>query len=488
VPAVGGKIVYRFTSNGTSQQDRIAYVAFDSQIEDTGCAGLYHQARWNSGVDHGALSVSDYLSAQRVNGLNPYEVVGGRADPPAFRAYREKVVEFLGIGPLLGRSLSQVSNGERRKVTLARGLLKRPSLLVLDNPFTGLDTDFRARLRALLGGSMLGNMTVVLATAGFEEVPPGITHVLILDRGKVVARGPAEAMLDEVSPAELQPRVGAWTGVPAGREPAPGRPAAGDKGTGRVLVRMRGVGVAYGGHQLLRGIDWTVRRGEHWALLGPNGAGKTTLLSLILGDNPQAYANDVELFGRRRGSGESIWEIKRRIGWVAPELHLYYPGHVSCLDVVSSGFFASVGCHRRPSRQQRDAARAWMARLGVSHHADLAFGEISEGEQRLVLIARALVADPELLVLDEPCQGLDAGHRGRVLQAVNTVGHRRDTTIIYVTHDPLALPATVSHVLRLDAGRIVGQGRLPGCAGDKDYRRICFGERWSEDAEQSYDL
>jgi molybdate transport system ATP-binding protein len=205
-----------------------------------------------------------------------------------------------------------------------------------------------------------------------------------------------------------------------------------------------------------------VREGEQWALLGPNGAGKTTLLSLILGDNPQAYANRVRLFGRRRGSGESIWEIKRRIGWVAPELHLTYPRGLSCLDVVCSGFANSVGVYQRPSPVQREAAQRWMERLGVSQYAARAFGELSEGEQRLVLIVRALVRGPELLILDEPCQGLDAKHRDQVLQAVEAIGRRGKASVIYVTHDPQALPTTVSHVLRLDRGRIVARGRWAG--------------------------
>ena len=122
---------------------------------------------------------------------------------------------------------------------------------------------------------------------------------------------------------------------------------------------MRGVNVSYDGVRVLRDIDWTVRRGEHWALLGPNGAGKTTLLSLILGDNLQAYANDITLFGRRRGSGESIWEIKEHIGWVSPELHVHYARNVSCLSVVCSGFYDSIGLYRRPTEEQRATASRW---------------------------------------------------------------------------------------------------------------------------------
>jgi molybdate transport system ATP-binding protein len=225
----------------------------------------------------------------------------------------------------------------------------------------------------------------------------------------------------------------------------------------QVLVRMKSVSVAYNGTKVLQQICWTVRENEQWALLGPNGAGKTTLLSLIMGDNPQAYANDITLFGRRRGSGESIWEIKQHIGWVAPELQLYYPGGATCLDVVCSGFFDSIGLYRQCSSNQREAAMSWMQWLGLSERAKTVFEQISEGEQRLALIARALVKSPALLILDEPCQGLDESNRDRVLQAIDQAGSRLNTSMIYVTHRADELPKSITHILRLNEGRVIGQ-------------------------------
>ena len=220
-----------------------------------------------------------------------------------------------------------------------------------------------------------------------------------------------------------------------------------------VLVRMRKVNVSYGDVQVLSGINWTVRRGDKWALLGPNGSGKTTLLSLILGDNPQAYANEITLFGRRRGSGESIWEIKQHIGWVAPELLLHYPRDVLCVDVVCSGFFDSVGLYRRPTAGQRQVAQQWMERLSMWKHARMPLAALSEGEQRLALVARALVKEPWLLILDEPCQGLDADNRRRVLGAVAAIGRQPDATLIYVTHQDDELLPVITHVLRLRKSR-----------------------------------
>ncbi|NIV21153.1 MAG: ATP-binding cassette domain-containing protein, partial [Gammaproteobacteria bacterium] len=166
------------------------------------------------------------------------------------------------------------------------------------------------------------------------------------------------------------------------------------------------------------------------------------------------------LFGKRRGSGDTIWELKRRIGWVAPELHLYYPRNLPCFEVVCSGFHGAIGAHDRCSSQQHETARDWMQRLGLSPVAGMQFGAVSEGEQRLVLIARALVKEPELLVLDEPCQGLDSANRDKVLRLVEALGDRAASGLIYVSHHRDALPRTITHVLRLEAGRVVSRERV----------------------------
>jgi molybdate transport system ATP-binding protein len=176
---------------------------------------------------------------------------------------------------------------------------------------------------------------------------------------------------------------------------------------------------------------------------------------MILGDHPQAYANDITLFGRRRGSGESIWEIKQHIGHVSPELHLYYPKQISCFDVVCSGFFDSVGLYTRCSPQQRRTAERWMEQLGLQPRADRLFTEISEGEQRLVLLARTLVKDPLLLILDEPCQGLDSSNKKWILHVVDAIGQQLETSIIYVTHDTDQLPQVITRIMRLDGGSAV---------------------------------
>ena len=464
-PVARGEIAYHFSNNGASPRDCIAHVSFESQSAALPFGSPFHQARWNRGVGQHAMSVSEVLSERRVKQINPYLVTEHRAEPSGFQAYRARIVKLLEIERLLDRSLDQVSNGERRKVLLAKALLRRPRLLILDSPFAGLDTAFRDKLQRILGDLMGGDLRVVLVTPGREPLPPGITHVLTMDQGRVVAQGPREEMHQFLSAYQ-----GMGPGQPearpaetAARQTGPGLVASmvhEGRGNARPLVQMRGVSVSYGGVQILDGVDWSVRAGENWALLGPNGAGKTTLLSLILGDNPQAYANDITLFGKRRGSGDTIWELKRRIGWVAPELHLYYPKNVPCFEVVCSGFHDAIGSHGRCSSQQRETARDWMQRLGLLGIGDMKLGAVSEGEQRLVLIARALVKGPGVLVLDEPCQGLDLANRDKVLRLVEALGDHATSSLIYVSHHRDALPRTITHLLRLEAGRVISSERV----------------------------
>ncbi len=224
----------------------------------------------------------------------------------------------------------------------------------------------------------------------------------------------------------------------------------------RIAVQMNRVSVRYGNVNILEHVDWTVRAGEKWALLGPNGSGKSTLLSLINGDNPQAYANDILLFDRKKGSGESIWEIKRQIGYVSPELHAYFPKSATCFEAVASGFGDTLHLGTQLTARQAEIADAYLHLLQLDALRDVPLWRLSAGETRLALVARALVKAPPLLILDEPCQGLDAQYGLRIRALLErTCAHPRQT-LIYVTHYPQEIPGCVTRVLRLNGGKVSG--------------------------------
>lgn len=401
--------------------------------------------------------MSDLLSRQSVLGINPFQVLAAPKDPAEFENRRAAAIRTFGLDPLLRRAVHQLSHGETRKLLLARAWMKHPRLLILDDPFTGLDGAFRDVLRTELDRLAARGVTLVLVTSRPEELPSCVNRVLCVADHRVDAI---------VSRSELDVRATAkdWSNHRRSERLPESSPAARvleKQGPATALVRMSNVSVRYGASVVLSNASFTLLRGQCWALLGPNGAGKTTLLSLILADNPQGYSNDVEVFGIRRGTGESIWDIKSRIGSASPELHAHMPPEVHALDIVVSGFAGTIHPHADCTPEQTKNAAATLLAFAPGA-VGRRFGELSFAEQRLVLIARALVRDPELLVLDEPCHGLDADNRARVLSAVNRAAWTRGTSIIFVTHQADELPACITHVLELRDGRVVRSGPLAG--------------------------
>jgi molybdate transport system ATP-binding protein len=292
-------------------------------------------------------------------------------------------------------------------------------------------------------------LQLLLVSHRVEELLPQITHVLGLRGGRVLWRGPRRRAL---TPRNLRRLYGAAPPraepeAPAAR-PEAARPAAAPS---EVLVQMRDVRVRYGDKTVLEGLFWTMRRGERWCIRGPNGSGKSTLLALICGDHPQAYANDIRLFGEARGSGESIWDIKRRIGLLSTEFQIAYRRQASGLEVVVSGFHDSIGMYERSSPAEESSARALLEGLGLESLAERDFDALSGGQQRLLLLARAMVKAPELLVLDEPCQGLDPANRARILALIDRIGDGAE--LIYVSHHRDELPRCLTHLLELPAGK-----------------------------------
>jgi len=394
----------------------------------------YHQARWHSMEGAGSPTVSDFLSENS-------------------NEKRQKVIDLLQINYLLKRKILHLSNGEGRKVLIAQALIESPKLLILVDPFGGLDNQSRDILRDAINNLLeRDSVRIILVTSRLEEIPEGITHVLCVADNRVIDQGPRKKILQGEFAQEIFAVKEDDQKVETSRYFP--RQVQGASKKDSILVEMKDTSVSYGGVNILQNVNWRMRKGENWAIIGPNGAGKSTLLSLIHADNPQAYANEISIFGRKRGSGESIWDIKRKIGWLSPETQIYYPWNTTCHGVVCSGFFDSMGLHRKPSAEQVSAAEQWMRRLGIWEFAEKRFGEISRGEQRMVLLARALVKNPILLILDEPCQGLDGTHRKAIIELIDHLCSQTPVSLIYITHHFDEMPKAITHIMKLREGKL----------------------------------
>jgi len=354
------------------------------------------------------------------------------------------IIDLLGIDQLMQEPLIQLSNGENKRIQLVRALLQNPKLLILDQPFVGLDSGGRAIVHRCLEQLCLMGIMLIVICPPFE-IPSCTTHIGIMDKGRVVVQSADAFTPGDFSIGDLLHDASRLPTPAVQVSPAPFS----------VAVQMTNVNVQYGQKQILKNIDWKILKGEKWSLTGPNGAGKSTLLSLITGDNPQAYANEIYLFDRRRGTGESIWDIKSRIGYISPELHLYFDHSATCFETVASGLFDTVGLFRQLSLDQKGLVENWLDYFGLVQKGTTLLSRLSLGEQRLILLARALIKNPSLLILDEPCQGLDDQQTRSMKDLVGAVCERYDSTLIYVSHYQEEIPACVDHGLHLNKGQIV---------------------------------
>jgi molybdate transport system ATP-binding protein len=328
---------------------------------------------------------------------------------------------------LWDRGYRQLSTGEGRKVLLMHTLLAAPAMVVLDEPFDGLDVAAQNDLAAGLVALARELPLLVVGSFSASHLPfaaEAVDSVQEVARGEIVFRGSVEHWRARTagSPrSHLSPPVDLGTFYP---ELAQDKP----------LVQLRNGCVRYGEQQVFNHVDLTVYPGQHTLIEGPNGSGKSTLLEMITGDHPQGYSNDLTLFGRRRGTGETIWDIKKNVGLVSSRLHRDYRVGGSIEDALVSGLFDSIGVYRE--RTPSDCARAerWLLWLGIAQDLKHAFQGLSFAEQRLVLIARAAIKVPPLLVLDEPTTGLDEDNRARVLQLIASLCTQQRSTVLFVTH------------------------------------------------------
>jgi len=352
----------------------------------------------------------------------------------------------LGIEPLLDCRIRELSNGEMRRFQIALAIAAAPRLLILDEPFEGLDAPRRTELMRVIEGLMDAERAVVLVTHRAAEIPAAVTHLMGIRDGRVAFQGL------RTDPAVRSGVEALYAPV---RQSAPPLPLPRGEATslGDPLIELREVTVRHKGAVLFERLSWTVRPLEHWALCGPNGAGKTTLLRLVMGEHPQAYANQVRVFGRARRE-DTLRELRAGIGAVSPELQVRYRKPLSVLDVVISGYYDSIGLYRHATAPQTRSARRWLEALGIEALAGKPFPHLSQGEQRMVLLARAMIKPPRLLILDEPCQGLDRSNRRRILSVIDRIAAAGVTTILYVTHHPDELPAGIRYRLDLPGAKV----------------------------------
>ncbi len=394
-------------------------------------SSFYYQQRFNSNDAEDALMVNEAL-----------------IDAGASQQSIKEALNLLGIAYIQYTRLIQLSNGEHKRFQLAKAILQNAEWILLDCPYTGLDVGARRLLNEIIDRLIAKGIHILLVTS-VSDIPKSVTHVALLENGELKKKITRDEFIrtkhsptvknqfPSLDSKSLEAMISAYSYTDFS-----------------VAVKMVNTSVTYNDRKILENINWKVNKGECWNVSGHNGSGKSTLLSLITGDNPQAFANDIYLFDRKKGSGESIWDIKQKIGYVSPELHHYFDAGSSCYEVVASGLFDTIGLFKQLNKNQKLIIEQWLTLLQISHFEKRLFKQLSNGEQRLILLARALVKNPPLLILDEPCQGLDQQVSGWFISLINIICVRLKKTMIYVSHYEEEIPSCVSYTLKLEQGKI----------------------------------
>lgn len=416
--------------------DRLRYIAFSDSYGPVVDKAYYLQLRWNQhDIDPETPNVGALLE-------KAYQLAG--EDTEERRQLQRHLYDLFHMEPLLDKYVITLSSGELRKFQLTKTLFANPSLLIMDNPFIGLDAETRDQLKELL--QLLAEkhrLDIILVLSKTDDIPTFVSEVIELRNGKILPPCSREDYYNRQLP--IPPHVL----TKEKREAILALPYQDNDYHTDEVIKMQQVSIRYGERTILKALDWTVRNGERWALSGQNGSGKSTLLSLVCADNPQSYACDITLFDRPRGSGESIWDIKKHIGYVSPEMHRSYQRDLPAIRIVASGLKDSVGLYVKPNEDEFAICRFWMDIFGLEDKYNRTFMKLSSGEQRLVLLARAFVKDPQLLILDEPLHGLDLMNRRLVKDVIETFCERRNKTMVMVTHYEEELPTIITNKIYL---------------------------------------
>lgn len=431
--AMAGKLFPR--QGKIKKTGQVEFVPSDYKFHRfVGAVYQYYQQRYHAYDSELGPTLYEVLQNQ----VKPLGTIDDRSvelDPPLYKdSLLKKVCGQFKIDHLLDRKITSLSTGETRRSLLARSVLKHPDFLLLDNPFVGLDSESRELLRKIL--ESLTGISIVLVCS-HKDVPSFIKERIFIENGRIVKSsdiGNEWVVLDQQLTEKLK---------------------INSQKDFDIAVRFNAANVSYNEFYALKDFTWEVKNGERWALMGPNGSGKSTIISLITADNPQAYRNDLWLFDKKRGSGESIWDIKSKIGFVSPELQLYCEKDIPVWKLVASGLFDTAGLYKELSDKELQVVFDYITLVGIQEIAERRFDQLSTGEQRLVFLARALVKNPPLLVLDEPCQGLDYGQMIHFRSIIDQVVPTFNKTLIYVTHYEEEIPECVNKRLDISEGQVV---------------------------------
>jgi molybdate transport system ATP-binding protein len=412
--------------------DAVALVTFADQTRSAGSA--WAEARWHGSIEYEFRTVDSTLTYEAIHCVSPFEVRPPELEErAAFQALREWLEEALQLKPLLDAWTVHLSNGEQRRLLLARAILRQTPVLVLDDPYAGLDEAMRDCLTETLATLVKQGKTLVLTVRNEDEIPAFITHRLVLKDRRIESQGP------------YQPPTVEATRLTFGKNPP-------SLNTPCVLAIRNLTHRPGGGKQLFHGLDWEVHQGERWLITGENGAGKTTLFSLIAGDNPFAYACDIERFGQRLGPGTPLWQIRSQIASVSPEAQTVADPTQTVEAAVFSGIFDKQGSRLSPTHAQRQFAHRLLTTLGLYECLHHTLGALSTGLVRLVLIVRALVAAPKLLLLDEPCLNLEPAERKKLLRLISRLlDELPELTVLCIAHRPEHIPEGFNRHLHLTA-------------------------------------
>ncbi len=389
----------------------------------TGCKDSYYQQRFEATANSSIPTVQ--------------EIVSGKIDESVW----DDLCDKLSLKDIRHKRINYLSSGELRKFLLIQLFSSTPDILIIDNPYIGLDKPSRELLNNLIGKLVKNGTSVVLLLCNPMDIPD-FTDYIIPMKNKMIL--PTLSYHDNDSLRKVDSLFDGELKITSLPETAEEQLVS-----YKIAFELKGCEVKYKHTTILDRISWRVNAGEKWALLGENGAGKSTLLSLAYADNPQGYKNDITIFDHRRGTGESIWDIKKRIGYISPEMHLYFNNGEDLITVVASGLYDNVGCFRRITDDQRVKAEQWLMLFGMEYLANQLFSSLSSGEQRLGLLARTFIKNAPILILDEPLHGLDSKRKKMVAEVIKIITAKENHTLIYVTHYQHEIPPLVTQVFRL---------------------------------------